>query len=1351
MASEEESEESDTQIDTDSEFEEEEGITTDLGTSGRRHVIPAIVIDEDKGVQQEVTLEKVSIQKSPKSENKVVQSNAEPSGAEKSASMTSLADLAKSRGRLPQSLSPAEQLRTKLMLQRTESNEALTSQKNLFLRRQYLLGQGSSLPKKSVSTADLGNRFKSFMEKISETQKMLHPAPQPSQEMQAYINSSSNKPLTGALSPLSPLSSHRQLLDKENNAVNQDNRVSCHQNSIKAEEAEKNGRNIVLNDNATNGAHLNEELDFGESKEGDNLEEVDATNDSIIIIDDEGSEGKILDLMVANSNDVVETVNPQLVATTEIKTESSCSSSTELENDVKKEETLQSGLNDGLEIPQKPSFQIDGNVSLHNVTSVPSDVDDLFEILANDAIKESNADTSLSAIKDHSSTSLVGSLEKEDLSNFGTDISLADEREPRKIPAASSPREVIVISDDSNSSVEETGAAVPKNDSDISIVSPDSSLSDKFDESSIQIGVAFDGSKASNGGRTGRSVPRLASVESLGDTDSAALSSVLSLDKRALPLTPSEPPPLLLEPHLMTKKVVESTKPPSHANNIDTIEFMDSNEDDLESDLPNEISSVESKTNHFKIDTCYETTSVPSPAVDPALPKEEYIYQKIVDDTIDLTSPSPLNKIACSQPSDYLCSKNTLSSSSSSEELGSSNKPENGDEHLDSLNKTSVPVNDASSHSSSSSCKLPNKNALGINRSLSSESYEASSSLSESSKSDMKLIGGSKEALLSSPELVKIATISAGSPPTSTPDKTEANLESGKRYEGYIPRFKDHVTPLTYARDTLDIKKDNRIPTYVGRQSSSSIQNLLQSKLSTTPVKVDPQTSSVNSTPTPSSAASSEVVPEKYPALKKTEKNALNSKKKDGDVVQQLVLSKITRRNQKFGRRGSRITMSPQTSNENLLDDTKASDSVDQSTSASFSYERQISLDSSLSAMGDTPESMNRSSIRTSQVNSPKYSPFTPFENKYGRTRANTVGAMSRESKTLSLGNLPATPLTHPDQFQNLGPGPKRELFASPRITAVTGLTDSSSAVSLTTRAPQSPSSPLPVTDNASVSSTGYRFPLPVTDNASVSSVISGLDLERSAKQKSNLEAGLNLSSGFDTSLTARLAEGGSARDLRLQADSAAELAQLSDRAKEERLRELLAEQRTRDLSSSRTRVNRDEKVAEKLQEFRVRKEKVLPHSSSSRLPVESDPNDEPGLVRKHRPSQLQLDSMQVFSRPQNDRPQSVIQSPAATTPPSSAICQLSPQPNERFSAPHHQMSPAVTCQQPPNPEKSPIASAIITPPLSTSTPVTATPLTPSQISASKAASNQQPPKPVSTKKSKDKERRRSLIQVVAG
>ena len=114
---------------------------------------------------------------------------------EKSASLTNLNEVSKPNPH-------TEHL--KRLLQRTESSEAIAAQRNLQLRRQYLLGNTSNIPRKSVSTADLGNRFKSFMDKISETQKMLNPAPQPSPAMQVFMNKSpinSNPPV---LSPSAP-------------------------------------------------------------------------------------------------------------------------------------------------------------------------------------------------------------------------------------------------------------------------------------------------------------------------------------------------------------------------------------------------------------------------------------------------------------------------------------------------------------------------------------------------------------------------------------------------------------------------------------------------------------------------------------------------------------------------------------------------------------------------------------------------------------------------------------------------------------------------------------------------------------------------------------------------------------------------------------------------------------------------------------------------------------------------------------------------------------------------------------------------------------------------------------------
>ncbi|KAK9499837.1 hypothetical protein O3M35_002798 [Rhynocoris fuscipes] len=75
------------------------------------------------------------------------------------------------------------------MLNRTQSTEGIASRLSLELKKKYLLGSstGKSEVKKSGSSSILDTKFKSLIDNISETQKLLNPAPVPSPTMQAFL------------------------------------------------------------------------------------------------------------------------------------------------------------------------------------------------------------------------------------------------------------------------------------------------------------------------------------------------------------------------------------------------------------------------------------------------------------------------------------------------------------------------------------------------------------------------------------------------------------------------------------------------------------------------------------------------------------------------------------------------------------------------------------------------------------------------------------------------------------------------------------------------------------------------------------------------------------------------------------------------------------------------------------------------------------------------------------------------------------------------------------------------------------------------------------------------------------
>lgn len=74
-------------------------------------------------------------------------------------------------------------------LNKTQSTEGIASKLSLELKKKYLLGSqwGGAPVQKSGSTSILDTKFKSCVNQISEAQKLLNPAPEPSVTMQAFL------------------------------------------------------------------------------------------------------------------------------------------------------------------------------------------------------------------------------------------------------------------------------------------------------------------------------------------------------------------------------------------------------------------------------------------------------------------------------------------------------------------------------------------------------------------------------------------------------------------------------------------------------------------------------------------------------------------------------------------------------------------------------------------------------------------------------------------------------------------------------------------------------------------------------------------------------------------------------------------------------------------------------------------------------------------------------------------------------------------------------------------------------------------------------------------------------------
>ncbi|XP_018396889.1 PREDICTED: protein-methionine sulfoxide oxidase Mical-like [Cyphomyrmex costatus] len=93
------------------------------------------------------------------------------------------------------------------LLNRTHSTGGIASRLSLELKKRYLLG-GSALGGsviKSGSTSNVDTKLRNFTDAISQHQKLLNPAPEPSPTMQAFLQGTSKLRTNNAsLSPLSP-------------------------------------------------------------------------------------------------------------------------------------------------------------------------------------------------------------------------------------------------------------------------------------------------------------------------------------------------------------------------------------------------------------------------------------------------------------------------------------------------------------------------------------------------------------------------------------------------------------------------------------------------------------------------------------------------------------------------------------------------------------------------------------------------------------------------------------------------------------------------------------------------------------------------------------------------------------------------------------------------------------------------------------------------------------------------------------------------------------------------------------------------------------------------------------------
>nr|XP_018895758.1 PREDICTED: protein-methionine sulfoxide oxidase Mical isoform X3 [Bemisia tabaci] len=174
----EEEQNSATEISTDSEFERDE-------TTPTRHEIPDIIIGENVQVKE--------MKLSELSRPKLVNGNA--------VDKPIILHLNQSPMARPTPLGNFR--RENYLLQKTASTEGIASKTSLELKKKYLLGSTdpSNAVRKSGSASSLDSRFKNFVDHISEQQKLLNPAPEPSPSMQAFLQGSEKLSVSPVGSP----------------------------------------------------------------------------------------------------------------------------------------------------------------------------------------------------------------------------------------------------------------------------------------------------------------------------------------------------------------------------------------------------------------------------------------------------------------------------------------------------------------------------------------------------------------------------------------------------------------------------------------------------------------------------------------------------------------------------------------------------------------------------------------------------------------------------------------------------------------------------------------------------------------------------------------------------------------------------------------------------------------------------------------------------------------------------------------------------------------------------------------------------------------------------------------------
>ncbi|XP_071535359.1 uncharacterized protein Mical isoform X2 [Panulirus ornatus] len=1421
VASDEESEESDTQIDTDSEFAE------DHVQPGPPKEIPTIIIDESQDTQQDTnpcpSVDQLR-EANDQDHGSVTEVKGEPrtdfvsqkvdlgmldskdiddkdwikENGEKSASLTNLNETVKTTSR-------AEQL--KRLLQRTDSTEAIAAQKALQLKRQYLLGETVNLPRKSVSTADLGSRFKSFMDKISETQKMLNPAPQPSAAMQAFMSSSVSSPRSPASSPSSPQLPTRSIslpqgdnTSDSTNAGNVDTDVASAKSSI--------------------------EMAYVKPKEGITT----PVESSVYPVDNEEIQAKaagqlkgftVLGEHTAAVEEAIDEPEESLnrIPVSESSSETSSGASSENESDY---DNVPSGCK--WSFPKKSPTAIE--IQKHVGTTVKDN-------LVCETIGKTDSDLTDKSAAVHKSKSGIDSgedweAEVEGKSEEGRvdeheDINVSDEEvidefglsvpgESEGLEALN--RELIIVN--APRSLDSQNAECPKVlkeeippvcvHSEFCEVEKGSDLGDNVDElfNLLASDAVEDIEKFSE------------LVESSG-TNTSGFSCCDMNSKTSDTLTSQE---LIVcgneRLEIRGEKRSESAEPIIEiiVENSKAVENLESNQEKLF------LGESVGGNDETKLVLTKETLSSPEEGKEntetelsdwagenDGISAGEDLEVE-VNDTDRLRVRKDSSKTVA-----RIASEESLGDTDSAISTGpniTSSVPSKpcvladleGIEFMDTSESASSP--DDISHKKQGYRKLeeetpttPIAPQIGLNDLESVKVQDPVSSESKSSESTSTELEDTSQSsvqeapyIMAEPDIERdqhqvpestshssIQSKSMSEPPSLNESKHKLNGErcdsfedyaSPKRYEGYIPRFKERMSPFGYVRDSLDIQKNSpKSSLYTPSKKDAEEREKNEGRLAQLTVL----NGSLENKPSLSPDS----------AKKQLEKSLKNKdKEKEKDLIKELVMSRISRKNsEKTPRRGSRTSVSPlsstgsrtslftpQSSQENLLD--KVHNPVKENKEEEVLERKPIHIDSRQllrleSIKPDLPESgqtflaeEKRAKVRVGSIfrddsvlgsadkreslqdisvpfvdESQDEEVFEKMENKQSSKKASkedlfdknaeTKHVTSTESSSPACMNLPATPLTHPEQFESVQP--KRELF-------------------------KVPSFPVPVTPLRRHHTSGSEaMSTPISSERPLSTPnLSTIERERAreearirARLKTDLDLGLS-PPNFADNLREKLRKSSVSENeaekeeklkevsalFRQTAVSSQGIEELTPKNKDERVRELLAEQRQhrqREPDGQQEEWNsKDDRVREKLEEYRQRRR------GSTRSSENGDSRPSSQLLRRHthRPSLLELESLQVFTA-----------SPSKASSISSASVGSNTTNVSTNASPASSATSGV--QQ----------SNLVLP--SSSSAASSSNATPASQPSQESALSEKTSEKKSCKKSKDRERRRSLIQVFAG